>query len=473
MHLYFSAKKIILSTLLLPVFLLSAQQVDFKMRILKAGLADPWSISIDNKKQLWITESKSYKLSRLNPDDSSFHTVLDLSDRREFPRTDTIKDAKDPWPQGGLMGLALHPKFDDGQPYVYLAYVYKHIGRNRFLTRLSRFYYDREADSLLREEVIDESIPGSNDHNGGRLAIMQTERTAYLFYAVGDMGAGQYANAKEANYAQDSSRKEGKILRYLVDPERLVEHKDNWIPSGNPFNGHQLSPVFSLGHRNPQGLSWGHTSKFSHLYSCEHGPFSDDEINLILPGKNYGHPLIVGYADGNYNGLAAAASEEPNLPGPWHTSLPLITDEVFSAKNLAPDYRDPMHSFSATSNAYLRGKLKKLVKGQREDWQSVAPSSLVFYDSNAIPNWKNSLLITTLKAGAIYRLPLSEDGTTVKGNPQKLFAKNLRYRDIAISSDGRSIYVLTDRSSVTSGPTENNPKEQQLRGCLIEFRLSE
>ncbi|MFD2966231.1 PQQ-dependent sugar dehydrogenase [Sphingobacterium bambusae] len=472
MAFYISAKKITLSVLFLSAFLLRAQQVEFQMRILKAGLADPWSVAVDGKNQLWITESKNYKVSRVDPQSKAFHTVLDLNSQREFPRNDTIKNAKEPWPQGGLMGLAIHPKFDEGQPYIYLAYVYKFTGNNRFLTRVSRFYYDGDADSLLREKVIDESIPGSNDHNGGRLAIMQDEETAYLFYAVGDMGAGQYANAKEINYAQDSCRKEGKILRYLLDPERLVEGKENWVPKENPFYGSDPSPVYSVGHRNPQGLTWGRSEGFSQLYSCEHGPFSDDEVNIILSGQNYGHPLIVGYADGNYNGLAAGASEELDLPGPWHTSLPTIEDEELSAHDLL-GYQNPIYSFSATSNSYLRGKLQKLVLGEREDWKSVAPSSLAFYNSNAIPLWKNSLLITTLKAGAIYRLSLSADGKRVTGNPEKILVNKLRYRDIAISRDGRSIFVLTDRSSVTSGPTEDNPKELQLRGCLLEFRLQQ
>ncbi|HLS95210.1 MAG TPA: PQQ-dependent sugar dehydrogenase, partial [Sphingobacterium sp.] len=61
---------------------------------------------------------------------------------------------------------------------------------------------------------------------------------------------------------------------------------------------------------------------FSLLFSCEHGPFSDDEINIIEKGSNYGHPLIIGYADGNYNGLAAAALDDPSLPGVWNTSYP-------------------------------------------------------------------------------------------------------------------------------------------------------
>lgn len=447
---------------------LYGQELHFKRSILQSQLADPWSVVYGPDDHLWITESKTYRVLRFDPKTKNVHEVLDLSAAREFPRYDSLDLEDKPWPQGGLMGMVLHPQFASGSPYVYLAYVYKHRSGNEFMSRLSRFRYNERTKLLHDEEVIDQDIPGSNDHNGGRLAVMQHQDKYFLFYALGDMGAGQYSNGGRVNHAQDPTRKEGKILRYRLDPAVLSNGKHSWIPLNNPFHG---SPVFSLGHRNTQGLSWGKSDNFSYLYACEHGPMSDDEVNLIEAGRNYGHPLIVGYADGNYNGLAAAVSDEETLPGEWNTMLPLIVDEAATATLWGMEYREPLYSFKPTVNDSLRVKMEKIRSGETQDWQSVAPSSLVYYNHPGIPAWQNSLLVTTLKHGAVYRIELTADGRSVRGAPEKLFVADVRYRDICLSPDGSRIYLITDQSAVTSGPTAESPDHADLRGCLIEFSV--
>lgn len=462
----------------------SAQQPSFERRILVSKLDDPWSISCGTDGYLWITESKSYQVSRINPQSGSRDIVLDLNDKRLFPRYDTLETGDKPWPQGGLMGLALHPKFSDGQPYVYLAYVYQFTGAEQeddgffrkiqgyqFTAKLVRYRYDADSRLLVDEEVIDENIPASNDHNGGRLIIAPMDETYYLFYAVGDMGAGQFRNGSRTNYAQDPTVKEGKILRYRIHADSSRSGVDAWIPDNNPFNIDTFSSVYSLGHRNPQGLAWARIGEYFLLYSCEHGAFSDDEINLIESGKNFGHPLIMGYADGNYDGLAAAASDNKDLPGQWHTSYPLIESEQASARQIGETYSDPIYSFMPSKNEYLREKMENILASKAADWQSVAPSSLIYYQYDAIPEWKNSLLVTTLKGGALFRLSLDADGNAIQGEPEKLFEGNQRYRDICIFPDGSKFYMITDKSAVTSGPTEENPDETNLRGCIIEYTL--
>ncbi len=436
---------------------LYGQTPHFERTILRSKLADPWSIVYGADDHLWITESKTYRVLRIDPETKDMKVVLDLSMAREFPRYDTLDLDDKPWPQGGLMGMVLHPKFTEGSPYVYLAYIYKHLSGNDFMSKLSRFRYDEHTNLLRDEEVIDQEIPGSNDHNGGRLEWTQQNGKYFLFYALGDMGAGQYSNVGRENHAQDLNRKEGKILRYSLD-----------FATNSPLHG---SPVYSFGHRNPQGLSWAKSANFSYLYSCEHGPMSDDEINLIEQGKNYGHPLIVGYADGNYNGLAAAVSDDKKIQGEWNTMLPLIEDEAATATLWGTEYRDPLYSFMPTGNDSLRVKMEKIRSGENQDWQSIAPSSLIYYNHRGIPAWQNSLLVTSLKQGAVYRITLTADGRGVQGDPERLFAADVRYRDICLSPDGRRIYLITDRSAVTSGPTEENPDHADLRGCLIEYRL--
>lgn len=127
----------------------------------------------------------------------------------------------------------------------------------------------------------------------------------FLFYGVGDMGAGIGGNSERVHHGQDLLEYyEGKILRFNLSPDNDFDDFDAWIPNNNPFNSSdKQSAVWSLGHRNPQGLVF---SPDGILYEVEHGPYSDDEINIIERGHNYGFPLIMGFTDGNYDGSRAA-----------------------------------------------------------------------------------------------------------------------------------------------------------------------
>src|SRR5690606_16793916 len=132
------------------------------------------------------------------------------------------------------------------------------------------------------------------------------------------------------------------------------------------------------------------------------------EINVIQRGSNYGHPLVIGYADGNYDGLSAAATDADNLPGPWNTTYPLIISEKENAQNLS-GYQDPLWCFNPTVNSTLRKVASQLSQGGAEspEWESIAPSAISVYNHGAIASWKNSLLITSLKQGSLVRLMLN------------------------------------------------------------------
>jgi glucose/arabinose dehydrogenase len=208
------------------------------------------------------------------------------------------------------------------------------------------------------------------------------------------------------------------------------------------------------------------------LYSSEHGPYSDDEINRIEKAKNYGHPLIIGAADGNYDGLAAAATEHTSLPGVWHTTYPTIKSEKGNAAALgSPTYRDPIKTLYPLTNAFLTSVLTK-IRGkapQEPEWPSEAPSSVAVYTSAAIPGWQNSLLVPTLKEGKLIRLKLTASGTGVTGDTLTYFKMPVRYRDIALSPDGTRIYLAVDSTSVTSGPSKEDPQQISYKGCIVEF----
>lgn len=467
---------------------------------------------------LWITEEKTYRVSRLDPSTGRRQVVLDLAGDRHFPRYDSIGEehTEKPWPEGGLMGLAIHPDLLTGKPWVYLVYIYKFQGVDspgagcalhhrgcHFTTKLVRYAWDSGRGQLVDPVILCDTIPGSSDNNAGRLLIAPVDGREYLFYGIGDLGAGQFDNAARPNHAQQKDYYEGKILRFNTEPDADPGLFDRWIPNDNPFNGPAAnndpatthdpatpksapscapSPgrsapsvfcqnaVWSYGHRNPEGLAYAVIDGVGRLYSSEHGPYSDDEINIIEKGKNYGHPLVIGFADGNYDGLAASVTNYKDVPGRWHTSYPLIVSERANRKLLGPDYRDPLKTFYPNSNTFL----KKLfvynrTTGDEGHWPSEAPSSLAVDTSDAIPGWKNSLLMPSLKTHRLIRLKLSAHGDRIVGDTLTYFPRTGRIRDIAISPDGLHLYLAVDSSAFTSVPSRAELRQQTYRGCIVEF----
>ncbi len=168
--------------------------------------------------------------------------------------------------EGGLLGMALHPRFSENQ-WIYL-YITTKNGEG-LINRVERYRFGR--DRLTEKTIIIDNIPGAAYHDGGRIAFGPD---GYLYVTTGDSG--------KSNLAQDSSSLAGKILR-LKD--------DGSIPPDNPFG----NAIWSYGHRNSQGLAW---DKKGQLWATEHGRSGVlsglDELNLIEKGKNYGWPVIQG-----------------------------------------------------------------------------------------------------------------------------------------------------------------------------------
>ena len=473
----------------------------FAVHVLAGHLSDPWSVVYGPDNYLWITEEKTYRVSRLDPATGRRQLILDLAADRHFPRYDSIGEERTekPSPEGGLMGLAVHPGLLTGKPWVYLVYIYRFQGVDSpgsgcalqhrgcfFTTRLVRYTWDSREERLVDPVILCDTIPGSSDNNAGRLLIAPVKGREYLFYGIGDLGAGQFDNAGRPNHAQQKDCYEGKILRFNTEPDTDPGAFDRWIPNDNPFNGtadtrpdrsslaagrpSRQNAVWSYGHRNPEGLAYALIDGVGRLYSSEHGPYSDDEINLIEKGKNYGHPLVIGFADGNYDGLAASVTNYKDLPGRWHTSYPLIRSERANREALGPDYRDPLKTFYPNSNAFL----KKLfvynrATGDEGHWPSEAPSSLAVDTSDAIPGWKNSLLMPSLKTHRLIRLKLSAHGDHIVGDTLTYFPRTGRIRDVAISPDGRHLYLAVDSSAFTSVPSRAELSQETYRGCIVEF----
>jgi glucose/arabinose dehydrogenase len=403
----------------------------FSVRTVIANQRMPHDIVYGTDNNIWYTERFGGTVSFVNPATGIKKVALSLG-------TKMVRVGG----QDGLLGLALHPQLLAGSPYVYIAYTYQSLSNTVRKTRIERYTYDSVNQELTTPVTILENIPGSNDHNSGRLAIGPELK---LYYTVGDMGAGQFDNSTRVNSAQDKNIYEGKVLRLHTD----TIPGGSWIPSDNPFtNAGERTAVYSFGHRNAQGLVWGNVNGTPLLYSSEHGPFSDDEINVIEAGRNYGWPLVAGFCDGNYNGRASGGIT--------------IINEQDNCTTLAA--KEPLRSIFPSNNPPSGG--------DNMTWPTMAPSGTDFYGSGAIPGWQNSLLVAMLKAGTITRYQLSNDGLAIISDTINYFRGLGRFRDVAVSADGLKIYVACDSSGSTSGPTGNVTTTPANPGSILEFTFS-
>ena len=202
--------------------------------------------------------------------------------------------------QGGLMDVALHPKFAENR-LVYLSY--SKPGPQGATTAVIRGRLEGDRLSGV-QEVFEAKAWGTRGvHFGSRLVF---DRDGYLFVSVGDRGTMENA--------QDLSNHAGKILRL---------HDDGRVPRDNPFAGRSgaLPEIYAYGVRSPQGM--GLHPETGALWESEHGPRGGDEINLIQPGRNYGWPVIT-YGI-NYNGSSITdITEKEGMEQPLHRWVPSI-----------------------------------------------------------------------------------------------------------------------------------------------------
>ncbi len=279
--------------------------------------------------------------------------------------------------QGGLLDLALHPEFASNR-LVYLSYS-KPLPDGQSTTAVirGRFENDRLNDV---EELFEAVTRGNNGHYGSRLAF---DGKGYLFITVGDRQIPPRGDL-EAHPAQDLSNHHGTVIRL---------HDDGRVPADNPFVGRAgaLPEIWSYGHRNAQGLAFH--PQTGDLWLTEHGPQGGDELNLILPGRNYGWPVIgygVNYGTGS----------------PIHRSTHREGME------------QPMHYWVP----------------------SIATSGLLFYTGDRFPWWKGNLFSGGLAGEQVARLTL--EGRRVVGE-ETILTEYGRIRDIRQGPDGL-IYLAVD-----------------------------
>ena len=411
---------------------------DFTRTTLSSTFNAPYTLIYGPDNYLWLTERVGKKVNRVHKTTGIVDELLDLS-----LLVYRIGG------QDGLLGMVLHPNLGKGtgEDYVYLAYTYGTTSANES-TRIVRYTYSIASNNgtLASPLVLIEGLSGSNDHNSGKLAFGPDNK---LYYTIGDQGVNQFDNKCEVNRAQDIptlamlnsvppnyNYYEGKTLRLNLDGS---------IPDDNPAINGIRSHIFTYGHRNAQGLVFGKNGK---LYSSEHGPKSDDELNILQSGGNYGWPFISGYKDNkNYeycnwstavNCSSLAFSDY--ACGVGATSLTEIS--------WAGTFTNPIATLYTIDAGYN-------FTGGWLTWPTIGPSSAKIYEgfTSEIPGWDNSIFITALKKGRVYRQKLSADGSTVLGDAEELFYTQNRYRDIAFDPDGKTIYIITDSSGTTSGPS--------------------
>ncbi|HZU04354.1 MAG TPA: PQQ-dependent sugar dehydrogenase [Chloroflexota bacterium] len=334
-------------------------QAGLTVETLATGLEVPWALAWAPDGRLFLTERPG--------------RVRLLVGGELRPEPVAVLPASRRTAEGGLLGLALAPDFA-AREALYVYYTYDTAGGVR--NRVSRL--ELAGDHAGAETVLLDDIPGARIHDGGVLAFGPDGK---LYIGTGD--------ATQRALAQDPTSLAGKILR--LNP-------DGTVPDDNPFPG---SPVYSLGHRNVQGLAWQPGT--GQLYAAEHGPSGEngwcchDEVNRILPGANYGWPLVIGQAGD-------------------------------------PRFVDPV------------------IESGTATWP---PGGLAFATEGS---WAGDLFLATLAGGQLWRFTLSADGSTVVDRALLIAGEYGRLRALARGPDG-ALYVATSNRDGRGRP---NPGDDRL-----------
>lgn len=278
--------------------------------------------------------------------------------------------------QGGLLGLCIDPQFLSNR-MVY--WVFSENVTGGTLTAVAKGRLSDSETTIENAAVIYRANPAanSNAHYGGRI----------LFDAAGNLlvSTGERANNNTRQFAQSVVAATGKIIRIT---------KDGLPATGNPvFTGTGALPeLYSIGHRNPQGLALHPTT--GDLWQSEHGPRGGDEINRLQPGANYGWPIITYGLEYSGQTLGGGIQQQSGMEQPVY-------------------YWDPV----------------------------VSPSGMTFYKGSQIPEWENNLFIGSLSGMHIVRLVIENNRVT--GEERLLASENQRFRDITQGTDN-ALYAITD-----------------------------
>jgi len=317
------------------------------------GLAVPWAIAVLPDGTALVSERDTARVLRVD--------ASGASDQVLAPGPDGTVPGVEPRGEGGLLGLAVSPTFaEDGWVYAYLTTADD--------DRVVRMRLSGGAPGALTEpEPVLTGIRSATVHHGGRLAFGPD---GMLYVTTGDASA--------PSTAQDAAALTGKVLRLTPEGQPAP---------GNPTEG---SPVWTYGHRNPQGVGWDADGR---MFAAEFGQDAQDELNLLEPGRDYGWPLVEGF-----------------VPGPDGTQ---------------GDVEDP----------------------------ALTPPLLAWATAEASPSGllvtADAVYVAALRGQRLWRVPLAGG---VLGQPEALLAgEHGRIRDVVAAPGGGALWVLTDNTSRGSG----------------------
>ncbi len=281
--------------------------------------------------------------------------------------------------QGGLLEVATHPDFSSNR-LLYLSYSKPNAEGTGATTALIRGRF--ENDRLTAVQQLFEAKSEGRGHYGGKIEF---DRNGHVFLTLGDRQVPPTGNL-EAHPAQDLSTHHGTVVRL---------HDDGRVPDDNPFvkRAGALPEIWSYGHRNVQGLAIH--PETGTIWTNEHGPQGGDELNVTLPGRNYGWP-VVGFGVNYQTGQAIhAGTHRQGMEQPVHVWVP-----------------------------------------------SIGISGMMIYTGDRFPQWRGNIFVGGMAGQQLARLTL--EGQRVV-NEETLVQGMGRVRDVRQGPDGYIYLALEDR----------------------------
>ncbi len=349
-----------------PVVFNTLDQPQIRVSVVTRGLSHPWGMAFLPDGDILVTEREGRV--RLIRD-----WVLDPDPVPGVPEVFTEARLT------GLMDIAIHPQFADNN-FVYLTYTKP--AEERGTVALARGRFDGSALRDVRDIFVADPWGGGT---AGSRVVFAPDGTLYM--TVGGAFGGRRM------VAQDPSAHAGKVLRL---------NDDGSVPDDNPFVGREgyKPEIFSFGHRNQQGAAIH--PETGELWASEHSTQGGDEVNVILPGRNYGWPLV-SYGR-EYTGARVAEQ-------PWQMSM-----------------KQPVVLWVP----------------------SIGPSGLLFYTGDRFPDWQGNLFAGGMmtgrvpRTGHLERIVLNQYGEEVR-REWLLAELKQRIRDVRQGPDGL-LYVLTEEN---------------------------
>ncbi|MGD8587312.1 MAG: PQQ-dependent sugar dehydrogenase [Chromatiales bacterium] len=341
---------------------MQSQDASFVLELVKDGLGIPWGMTFIAENLLLVTEREG-RISVL--DTASGNLTL-------LQGAPPVKAEG----QGGMLDVAVPPDFKTGD-WIYFTLVRDKAGQG--VTVLTRAKLAGEKLLDWQDLLETRSASGSSQHFGSRITF---DESVHVYFGVGDRG--QRPNA------QDLSNHAGTVMRL---------RRDGSIPEDNPYVGRSdvLPEIWSYGHRNPQGIAYDKVHQ--RLWVIEHGPRGGDEINLVLPGRNYGWPVI----------------------------------------SFGKEYWGPFQVGEGTAHEGMEQPVKQYTP-------SIAPGSLMLYSGKAFPLWRNNLFAGALKLHHLNRVTIDKEAKAVS-EERLLNELNERIRALVESPQGW-IYFSTDSGKI-------------------------